>query len=152
MPTRMPAAALIVATTMLAVAGTARAQTPDAQERPSLAAAAAAAAEATPLQAPPAKDRMNPVAIGTLIGAGGAAALTAVAAAQYGANEGGRFCIPCLAQWGMITVPVGAGIGAGIGWIVKAASPDPQQPGLPPTTDRTAPSGWRQDATVTIRF
>ena len=142
---RMPAVTLAVTAVLLAGVRPASAQTPASPEQPGLAAAAAAAAQATEPQPPPAKKRKNPVAIGTLIGAGGAAALTAVAAAQYGANEGGRFCIPCLAQWSMITVPVGAGIGAGIGWAVKAGSPGPQPAGHPS-------AGWRQDAAVTIKF
>ena len=153
MPHRIPALTLAVTAALLAGIGTANGQTPASPERPGLAAAAAAAAQTTELQPTPAKKPKNPVAIGTLIGAGGAAALTAVAAAQYGANEGGRFCIPCLAQWGMITIPVGAGIGAGIGWIVKVTSPGSQPPGLPPpsVTERV-PSGPRRQVSVGVTF
>ena len=153
MPLHMPAVTLAVTAVLIAGAGTAGAQTQAAPEQTSLATAATAAAQTTELQPPPAKKRKNPVAIGTLIGAGGAAALTAVAAAQYGANEGGRFCIPCLAQWGMITIPVGAGIGAGVGWIVKASSSGTQPPGLPPPpVTAGTPSGPRRQVAVGVTF
>jgi hypothetical protein len=55
---------------------------------------------------------------GTAIGAGSAVAITTWAAASYGENEGGQFCSSCLAQWGAFAVPVGAGIGAGIGFAI----------------------------------
>jgi len=61
----------------------------------------------------------NPVLVGALAGAGAALALTAVGAAKYGENEGGGFCAPCMVQWSAISVPVGAAIGAGIGFGVK---------------------------------
>ena len=61
----------------------------------------------------------NPVFVGALAGAGAALALTAVGAAKYGQNEGGGFCAPCMVQWSAISVPVGAAIGAGIGFGVK---------------------------------
>jgi hypothetical protein len=148
----MPAVTLALTAVLLAGAGTAAGQTTASPGSPGLAAAAAAAAQTTPLQPPPAKKGKNPVIIGALIGAVGAAALTTVAARQYGHNEGYGTCVPCLVQWGSIAIPAGAGIGAGIGWAVKAGSPDQRPTGVPRTTDRTAPSGWRQDAAVTFSF
>ena len=53
---------------------------------------------------------------GAWIGAGAALAMTALAAARYGENEGGRFCGTCLVQWSVLTVPVGALVGAGVGY------------------------------------
>jgi hypothetical protein len=64
----------------------------------------------------------NPVLVGAVAGAGAALALTAVGAAKYGQNEGGGFCAPCMVQWSAISVPVGAAIGAGIGFGVKRSS------------------------------
>jgi len=61
------------------------------------------------------------VLIGALVGAGAALALTAAAASEYGNNEGGEFCSRCMVQWSAVTVPVGAAIGAGIGFGVKRA-------------------------------
>jgi hypothetical protein len=55
---------------------------------------------------------------GALIGAGGAFALTALAANSYGNNEGGRFCDACLVAWSVLTVPAGAGLGAVVGWAI----------------------------------
>ena len=52
---------------------------------------------------------------GAVIGVASAVALTAAAAESYGNNEGGRFCGNCFLVWGILTVPAGAGIGAGIG-------------------------------------
>lgn len=59
------------------------------------------------------------VMTGALIGAGGALALTAMAAAKYGENEGGSFCTRCMMQWLAVSVPIGAGIGAVIGYGIK---------------------------------
>jgi hypothetical protein len=50
-----------------------------------------------------------------LVGAGTAFTVTAIAAASYGSNEGGRFCGGCLVEWSTLTVPVGAGVGALVG-------------------------------------
>lgn len=150
MPLRTPALTLTLIAAVILGAGTAFGQTPAAAESQSLAAAAAAAARATELQPPPAKTRKNPVIIGAIVGAIGAAALTAMYAKQYGENESGGFCGACFAYWSPLAIPAGAGIGAGIGWAVKAGLPDPQPAGLPPST--TASAGWRQDAAVTIRF
>jgi hypothetical protein len=61
------------------------------------------------------------VAFGAAIGAAGAFAVTAWAASSYGENEGGSFCSGCLAQWGAIAVPAGAGIGAAIGLAIERA-------------------------------
>jgi hypothetical protein len=52
---------------------------------------------------------------GALIGAVAALAITGWAAASYGENEGGKFCYNCMLQWSALSVPVGAGLGAGIG-------------------------------------
>jgi hypothetical protein len=61
------------------------------------------------------------VGFGAAIGAAGAFAVTAWAASRYGDNEGGSFCSGCLAQWGAIAVPAGAGIGAAIGLAIEQA-------------------------------
>jgi hypothetical protein len=65
------------------------------------------------------RPRSGLVARGALIGAGAGLAVTAVAAAKYGENEGGRFCGACMAQWSLVTVPLGAAIGAGIGFGIE---------------------------------
>ena len=67
---------------------------------------------------PPPK-RGKGVMIGALIGAGAALGVTAWAASTYGENEGGRFCGRCMVQWSVVTVPIGAAVGAGIGWGVE---------------------------------
>lgn len=67
------------------------------------------------------RSESNAVLIGTVAGAVAALALTAAAASQYGENEGGKFCSRCMVQWSAVTVPVGAAIGAGIGYGVKRA-------------------------------
>src|SRR5215210_5699322 len=56
---------------------------------------------ASPNVAPqqPAKSGAGAVVTGALVGAGAALAATALAAARYGENEGGRFCGRCLTQW-----------------------------------------------------
>jgi hypothetical protein len=53
------------------------------------------------------------VMTGALIGAGGALALTAMAAAKYGENEGGSFCTRCMMQWSVVSVPIGAPVHSG---------------------------------------
>ena len=60
------------------------------------------------------------VVTGAVIGAITAAAITAWAAASYGENEGGKFCANCMLQWSALSVPVGAGLGAGIGFAVAS--------------------------------
>jgi hypothetical protein len=54
------------------------------------------------------------IAIGIGAGVGG----TALAASKYGANEGGEFCGTCFARWSAISIPVGAGVGAAIGYLL----------------------------------
>ena len=58
----------------------------------------------------------------TLIGAGAGLALVAGAAAAYGMNEGGGFCGACLGQWSLAVVPVGAGVGALVGFAIDRAN------------------------------
>jgi hypothetical protein len=65
----------------------------------------------------------GPVAMGALVGGSAALIATAVAARAYGENESGGFCGACLVQWSAFSVPVGAGIGAAIGYGVKRARP-----------------------------
>ena len=67
----------------------------------------------------PARSRGRGVVIGALVGAGAALVVTGVAAARYGENEGGKFCGVCMVQWSAFTVPVGAVIGAGIGYGIE---------------------------------
>jgi hypothetical protein len=62
---------------------------------------------------------LGPVATGALIGAAAALVATAAAARTYGENESGGFCGGCMAQWSVFTVPVGAGVGAIVGYGVK---------------------------------
>jgi hypothetical protein len=62
---------------------------------------------------------LGPVATGALIGAAAALVATAAAARSYGENESGGFCGGCMAQWSSFTVPVGAGVGAIVGYGVK---------------------------------
>ena len=81
------------------------------------------------LLAPPAfaqtpTERGHPVAAGAFAGAGVAAIATFVGAARYGRNEsaeGGRFCGACFVQWSTLTVPVGAAMGAAIGFGIDRA-------------------------------
>ena len=61
------------------------------------------------------------VGIGAAIGAGVAAGGTALIASNYGENEGTKFCHGCFYQWGVLTIPAGAVIGATIGWGVGRA-------------------------------
>jgi hypothetical protein len=61
-------------------------------------------------------------ALSTLTGAGAAFALTAVAAARYGRNEGAESCGACLVQWSTMTVPIGAAAGALIGFAIDKAN------------------------------
>jgi len=57
------------------------------------------------------------IAIGIGAGVGGAA----VAASKYGENEGGQFCGSCFARWSAISLPVGAGVGAAVGYLIDRA-------------------------------
>jgi hypothetical protein len=59
----------------------------------------------------------------TLIGAGVALGVTVGgAAAAYGANEGGGVCGGCVVQWSAYTVPVGAGVGALVGFVIDRST------------------------------
>jgi hypothetical protein len=69
---------------------------------------------------------MGPVAKGALIGTAAALVGTAWVAHTYGENEGGGFCSGCMVQWSLLTVPVGAGVGALFGYGLRhsvAAAP-----------------------------
>ncbi len=70
----------------------------------------------------PSQRENHAVMWGALSGAVTAAAVTFTAAARYGRNEGaegGRMCGRCFLEWSSITVPVGTGIGAAIGFAVQ---------------------------------
>jgi hypothetical protein len=58
------------------------------------------------------------MAISGLAGAAIAFGITAAGAASYGGNEGVGFCSNCLVQWSTMTVPIGAGIGALVGFAI----------------------------------
>jgi hypothetical protein len=64
----------------------------------------------------------NVMALSALTGAGIAFGFTALGAVRYGGNEGGGACGPCLVQWSTMTVPIGAVIGAAIGFSIDRAS------------------------------
>ena len=151
MSSSKPTLSLLIAATLIAGTGAARAQSATTPDTGRLTAAALAAAQETPLAGPPARKRKDPAVIGAIIGGVAAAALVGGAAAAYGANEGGSFCGACLIQWGIIAVPAGIGIGAGIGWVVHAASPD-QRPGFTPPANPTGrgTTGRRRQVGVTL--
>lgn len=54
------------------------------------------------------------IAIGIGAGVGGAA----IGASKYGENEGGGFCGGCFVRWSAISLPVGAGVGAAVGYLI----------------------------------
>jgi hypothetical protein len=83
--------------------------------------AAAGTREFPVLQRRPRTGGLGPAAKGALIGAAAALFGTGVAARSYGENESGRFCGACMIQWSALTVPVGAGIGAVIGFGIARA-------------------------------
>jgi hypothetical protein len=58
---------------------------------------------------------------GIAIGIGAGLAIAGYSAARYGENEGGRFCGACFIRWSAIAVPVGAGIGAAVGYAIDRA-------------------------------
>jgi hypothetical protein len=62
-------------------------------------------------------------ALGWSIAAGAAAGLgmAGVGAARYGDNEGGTFCTRCFVEWSAVSIPVGAGIGAAVGYLIDRA-------------------------------
>jgi hypothetical protein len=88
---------------------------------PSLFSAAATAGEFAVQQRQPRTGGLGPAATGALIGAAAALVGTGLAARSYGENESGRFCGACMLQWSALTVPVGAGIGAVIGFGIARA-------------------------------
>lgn len=55
------------------------------------------------------------------IGIGAGATIAGVAASKYGENEGGTFCTGCFAEWSAIAIPVGAGVGAAVGYLLDRA-------------------------------
>ncbi len=65
--------------------------------------------------------RKSAVGWGIAIGIGGGIGLTGAAASRYGNNEGGKFCTRCFVQWSAVAVPVGAGIGAAVGYLIDRA-------------------------------
>jgi hypothetical protein len=85
---------------------------------------------------------------GALIGAGAAAAVTILAAAAYGRNEGGGICGACALQWGSVAIGAGAGIGAGIGALIGAAAPSRQPGAWPPAVL----PGRRRGIALVVRF
>lgn len=52
------------------------------------------------------------------IGIGAGLAASAIAASKYGENEGGEFCGRCCVEWSAITLPVGAGVGFTVGYLI----------------------------------
>lgn len=68
--------------------------------------------------APPGKHVMG---LAIAIGIGAGAGVAGLAASKYGENEGGSFCAACFAQWSAIAIPVGAGVGAAVGYLIDRA-------------------------------
>ena len=62
------------------------------------------------------KRHVMPLAIA--IGIAGSIGAAGIAASRYGRNEGGSFCTRCFVQWSAISVPIGAGVGAAVGYII----------------------------------
>ena len=83
--------------------------------------AAAGAREFPAPQRQPRTGGLGPAAKGALIGVAAALVGTGLAARSYGENESGRFCGACMFQWSALTVPVGAGVGAVIGFGIARA-------------------------------
>ena len=54
-------------------------------------------------------------------GIAGGIGVSALAASKYGDNETGQFCTRCFMEWSAISIPVGAGIGAGVGYLIDRA-------------------------------
>jgi hypothetical protein len=67
---------------------------------------------------PPSKPPKSVIGWSIAIGVGAGLATSAIAASKYGENEGGQFCGRCFMEWSAITVPVGAGAGALIGYLI----------------------------------
>jgi hypothetical protein len=88
-------------------------------------------------------------AIGAIVGASTAAVVTAWAANEYGNNEGGSFCTPCLFAWGVYSVPVGALVGAAVGGLIGHASSPQTAPRVPHTV--VAPVVGRHGGAVMVR-
>ena len=64
------------------------------------------------------KPRKTVIGWAIAIGVGAGLTSSAIAAAKYGENEGGQFCGRCFMEWSAVTVPVGAGAGALIGYLI----------------------------------
>ena len=153
MPNLSRTAPLLVAAALVGGTGSARAQPAADRGTARVAASAAALAGATPLADTPARKRKNTIAIGAVLGAAGAAAVTVWAANAYGNNEGNSFCGACFAQWGAIAIPAGAAAGAGIGWALKAtASPSRQPAAMPPADTARRLSTRRTEVALTLTF
>ena len=164
MPTPKPIALLLIAAAFAGAAGTARAQAAAPPSHASMTAMAAVAVadaarrDATaPVQAGAPSGRRHDRAplIGAVIGGAAATALTAWASQAYGNNEIGRFCGVCFVRWGTFAIPVGAGIGAGVGLAVQALGSDtPRGPGMPPTTSERSPASrtWRRGVGLSVTF
>ena len=55
------------------------------------------------------------------IGVGAGVSVAGMAASTYGENEGGAFCARCFTEWSAIAIPVGAGVGAAVGYLIDRA-------------------------------
>ncbi|HEU4936161.1 MAG TPA: hypothetical protein VFT39_06900 [Vicinamibacterales bacterium] len=64
------------------------------------------------------KPRKSVIGWAIAIGVGAGLGASAIAASKYGENEGGEFCGRCFMEWSAITVPVGAGAGALVGYLI----------------------------------
>jgi hypothetical protein len=67
------------------------------------------------------RSRRSAVGWGIAIGVVAGVATSGLAASKYGENEGGRFCGRCFVEWSALTVPVGAGLGAAVGYLIDKA-------------------------------
>lgn len=93
----------------------------DADHRAATLRAEPAAGEHKPDRPATRPSRKSAVGWGIAIGIGGGIGLTGAAASRYGNNEGGKFCTRCFVQWSAVAVPVGAGVGAAVGYLIDRA-------------------------------